>query len=79
MECLTCTPRWVALRVPNGNNDWTGGRRRRNISGRKKDDDEIRMGLNAMSTTIANDTTRDDTDSAFIRFVAITIRRECIL
>ena len=71
MECLTCTPRWVVLRVPIGINDWTGGGKR-NISGRKKDDDEIRMELNAMSTTIATDTTRDDIDS-FIRFVAITI------
>ena len=78
MECLTCTPRWVVLRVPIGINDWTGGGKR-NISGRKNDDVEIRMELNAMSTTVANDTTRDDTDSAFIRFVAITIRRECIL
>ena len=68
MECLTCTPRWVVLRVPIGINDWTGGGKR-NISGRKNDDVEIRMELNAMSTTVANDTTRDDTDSAFIRFV----------
>ena len=64
--------RWVVVPISGvRTNDWTGGRKR-NISGRKKDDDEIRMELNAMSTTIATDTTRDDIDS-FIRFVAITI------